>query len=177
MFGQIARAAVATFICIFVLGGTLEILRLIVGPSFSERGLFLLVIPMAAISWIAHYGDEDYEYYDDYEGNELAIEVIRIFVVVGAAIILANFFPLLLLFLFGGYIALYAKRFVIGWNYLVVRRPLEREAEKQAALSQKLDADSDLADAVLRHERARAALADAELAVREAEQGRGGGRR
>lgn len=166
MFGQVARAAFLSFICLLVSGGSLEIVRLIVGPTYSEHGLFMLVVPMGAISWIASYGKEE---------TDPAIEIVLIFVVIWFAIIFVNIAsPLLLLLLFGGYIALYARPFLIGWNFVFVRRPLELEAEKQATLSHKLDADSELAEAVLRHERARVALNDAELALREAEEGRGG---
>jgi hypothetical protein len=166
MFGQIIRGTVVTFICILVFGITLEIARAIIGSTFSEHGLFALVIPMGVISWIASYGREE---------TSLAFEIPLIFIVIWFAMIFANVgSPLLLLILFGGYIALYAKPFLVGCNYVFVRAPLECDAEKQATLSEKLDADAELAEAVLRHERARSALADAELAVREAEEARGG---
>src|SRR3954453_4653028 len=101
MFGQVVRAAVTLFICVFVFGGTLEIARAIIGPTFSEHGLFALVIPMGAISWIASYGREE---------TFIAFEIALIFIVIWFAMIFSNIAnPLLILLLFGGYVALYAK--------------------------------------------------------------------
>src|SRR4051812_41993240 len=109
MLGQVVRGTVTLFICIFVYGGTLEIAGAIIGPTFSEHGLFALVLPMGIISWIASYGREK---------TIITFEIALMFSVIWFAMIFSNVAsPLLLLLLFGGYIALYAKPFLLGCNY------------------------------------------------------------
>jgi hypothetical protein len=154
--GKIVATLVAVFIGIIILGTTIEITKLFV-HNFSEHGLFFLVVPMAGVSVIASWGSERIV---------APLEAILIFVVIALAMIFANTGSWFLgLCLFAAYAAWYAKPVILGCNHLFVRRPLEREALKQQALSTKLDADAELAEATLRYERARAALVDAEAAV------------
>jgi hypothetical protein len=169
MFAQVVLAAGAIVIGIIGLGTTLGITSLFLGHSVNEHGLFLLVVPMAGISVFASFGRSE---------TFAAVEVIVIFAFVGAAMVFSNVAgPVMLLLLFAGYLGLYGLPCVRAWNYLLVRRPLEQAALRQQTLSLKLDADTGLAEAALRHERARAALADAERALEEAERGgRVGGR-
>jgi hypothetical protein len=170
MFARLGVAAGVLVGCIFALSIALEIAPLFLGHRVNEHGLFVLVLPMAIVSAIAAQSGSP--------SIQLPTEIAKIFAFAGAAMILSNTgsAPLLLLLLAAGYVAVYAMPVIQGWHYLFVRRPLEQNALKQRTLTTKLDADSDLADATLRYERARAALADAELAAEEAEQ-RGRARR
>lgn len=164
MFCRLGVAAGVLVGCIFALGFGLEIAALFFGHRVNEHGLFLLVVPMAVVSAIAAQSGSP--------SIQLPTEIAKIFAFAGAAMILSNTgsAPLLLLLLAVAYVAIYAMPVVKGWHHLFVLMPLQREAQKQRILITKLDADGELADATLRYERARAALADAELAAAEAEQ-------
>src|SRR3954451_3442096 len=97
MFGQVVHAVVVGFVCIFISGGSLEIARLIVGPTFSEHGLPMLIFPMGAISWVASHGKAKIN---------LTFEITLVFTVILLAIILVNIASsILTLILFGVYIA------------------------------------------------------------------------
>jgi hypothetical protein len=76
----------------------------------------------------------------------------------------------------GVFFAVYLKALIVSWNYYFVRRPLEQQAIKEQMLDKKLNADAAVAEATLRRERARAALADAEQEFR-AVQGQTGSKR
>lgn len=161
MLGQAFVVIFVGIICIFAVGFVLEVLNLF-GLGIRSDFSLLLVIPMAAVAWVASKGRE--------QPNELVPEVIILFVFLGTLIIVANighwFFWLAWLAAYG---AMYGKPFLAGVHYLNEVQPLERQAETQTALTQKLDADAELAEATVRYERARVALEDAEWAADEAE--------
>jgi hypothetical protein len=132
------------------------------GLRIQDERLILLSLPMGGVAWVAAH--------DKTGSVELLPEAIKLFGFLGTLILLVNFGNwILVLGLVAVYVAVHAKPFLSGWNYIFVRLPIERQALKQQTLSAKLDADAELADATLRFERARAALADAEEAVDEAE--------
>jgi hypothetical protein len=152
---------IAAFLCMVAIEFVLEFLRLF-GLHPQDYGLFILVLPMAGVAWVASHGKTD--------EVEVLPEMLIVFGFVGLLVLLLNYGNWFLLLAFvAAYAAVYGKPLVLGYNYLLVRRPLEQQALKQQTLSAKLDADSELAEATLRHERARAALAEAEEAVVEAE--------
>jgi hypothetical protein len=166
MFRRLGVAGLVLFGCIFALGFSLEIAAIFLGHRVNEHGLFLLVVPMAVVSAIAAQSGSPL--------IRLPTEIIKIFAFAGAAMISSDTgrAPLMLLLLAIGYVGVYAMPVIKGWHYIFVMLPLQREAQKQRTLTTKLDAEGDLAAATLRYERARAALADAELATAEAEQRR-----
>jgi hypothetical protein len=132
------------------------------GLQAHDYGLTILVFPMVGVAWVASHGRP--------HKVEWLADLLVVFMFLGALILIANYGNWLAVLLFvAAYPALYAKPFWHGCNYLFVRLPLEQEAVKQRTLTTKLDADLELADATLRYERARAALADAERAAEEAE--------
>jgi hypothetical protein len=142
------------------IGLGLDFLRLFgLHPQDGATGVLLL--PMAGVAWIATHGKSD--------PVEVVPEMIKVFAFFAALLVAMNVSGILFLAVFAAYVAVYGKPFLLGYNYLLVRRPLEQHALKQQTLSAKLDADGELAEATLRHERARAALAEAEEAVEEAE--------
>jgi hypothetical protein len=152
---------IVAVLCMGAIGLGLDFLRLFgLHPQENESGVLLL--PMAGVAWIATHRKSD--------PVEVVPEMIKVFAFFAALLVAMNIgSAILLLALFAAYVAVYGKSFLLGWNYLFVRRPLEQQALKQQTLSAKLDADSELAQATLRHERARVALAEAEEAVEEAE--------
>jgi hypothetical protein len=160
MILRILGYILVALLCMGAIGLGLEFLRFFgLHPQESASGVLLL--PMAGVAWIAAHGKSD--------PVEVVPEMIKVFAFFAAFLVAMNVSGILLLAVFAAYVAVYGKPFLLGWNYLFVRRPLEQRALKEQTLSAKLDADSELAEATLRHERAQAALAEAEEAVEEVE--------
>jgi hypothetical protein len=153
---------IAAILCMGVIGLGLDFLRLF-GLNIQEHGLSVpALLIMIGVAYVASNGRTGQ--------LEILPEMIKVFAFLAALILAASIGNwIVLLVLFAAYVALYAKPFLSGWNYLFVRRPLEQQALKQRTLSAKLDADTELVEATLRHERAKAALDDAERAVAEME--------
>jgi hypothetical protein len=161
IFAQTAMAIVAAVVCMIALGIILGITSLFLGHSVNEHGLFFLLFPMAGISWLASYGRDE---------TFAPVEVAVIFAFIAVAMVLSNVAGAIwLVILVAAYVAIYGLPVARGSHYVFVRRPIEQAALKQQTLSSKLDVDAELAEATLRHERARAALADADRFVAVAE--------
>lgn len=160
MYGKVI-AAVAAFVgCMFVLGVTFDIFRM-AGHPISQSGFFPLLVIISAIAVVAAFGRES---------TEPWIEVCRVLAFAGIALIFSTFFgPIGLFAILAGVIVVYGYPALAGWNYLFIRRPIEQRAMNEQSFSAKLNADTELAEAMMRHERARAALAEAEDAVAKAE--------
>jgi hypothetical protein len=153
----------AAILGVAVIGLGLDFFRLF-GIRIQESFALPALLVMAGVGYVASQGKSgDVDPWP---------ELLKILGFLAALIFVVNFGNWIIALAFlGAYAAVYAMPFVRGCNYLFVRRPLERHALKQQTLSVKLGADSELAEATLRHERARAALAEAEAedAVQEAE--------
>jgi hypothetical protein len=161
MILRILGYILVAFLCMGAIGLGLDFLRLF-GVHSQDNVSGVLLLPMAGVAWIATHGKSD--------PVAVVPEMIKVFAFFAALLVAMNVGSgILLLAVFAVYVAVYGKPFLLGWNYLFVRRPLEQQALKQQTLSAKLDADGELAEATIRHERARAALAEAERAVEEAE--------
>jgi hypothetical protein len=160
MYGRVIAAIVAFVGSMAGVGMIFEPLTQF-GHPINEAGFPLLLIVLGPLAVLASYGRDS---------TVPWIEVCKVVGLSGATLLVASFVGVL--GLVAGLVAaaaLYGYPAIAGWNYLFVRRPLEQQAKKQQTLSAKLDADTELAEAMLRHERARAALADAEEAVSDAE--------
>ncbi len=164
MYGKVIAAVAAFAGCMSVLGMTFDIFRM-VGHPINQSGFFPLLVIIAAIAVVASFGRES---------TQPWVEVCRVLAFAGIALIFANLFgPIGLFAILAGVIVAYGYPALAGWNYLFIRRPLEQRAMNEESFSAKLNADTELAEAMLRHERARAALVDAEDAVAKAEQTEG----
>lgn len=159
MIARIVTTGVAIVGCIFVLGLVLEAIQKITGQHVSELGFFPIVAALSALAVISAYGREQ---------TAPAFEACKVFAFTGAAIIFPHVMGAwVLLLVVAGVAVVYWRPAIAGWHYLTVSLPLERAAHKQQVLTEKLDADTALAEAVLRHERAKAALEDAERVAAE----------
>ena len=161
---SIVEIIIVGVVCLFgeiiVTGLSMEFIRLF-KPVRDPGVTFLLTVPLLGVAWISSQSQDE-----DQDGGTLTVRIFVFATALSIVFMIGHWLPIVAwLAVFGFF---YGKKVQAGYHYLFVTQPIVVEAKRAEAEKDKLDADSEVVEATIRRERARAALLDAEREVEEA---------